>query len=296
MEERAHTSVLLQEAIEALAVKPGGRYVDCTLGRGGHTAAMLERGGSVLALDADPQAIAEVSLPATIVQSNFDQLERVATARGFVPADGVLFDLGLSSPQLEDASRGFSFAKEGPLDMRFDPGSGDPAAEIVNRGSVDELARIFRDYGEEPQPRRMARAIESARPLRTTRELAEVIERAAGGRGRIHPATRIFQALRIATNRELERLSDALAQAVRILRSGGRLVVISFHSLEDRIVKAFIAREARDCLCPSSAPVCVCGHKASLRSVTRKPIVPSGEEIARNPRARSAKLRAAERI
>jgi len=296
MEERAHTSVLLQEAIEALAVKPGGRYVDCTLGRGGHTAAMLERGGSVLALDADPQAIAEVSLPATIVQSNFDQLERVATARGFVPADGVLFDLGLSSPQLEDASRGFSFAKEGPLDMRFDPGSGDPAAEIVNRGSVDELARIFRDYGEEPQPRRMARAIESARPLRTTRELAEVIERAAGGRGRIHPATRIFQALRIVTNGELERLSDGLAQAVRILRSGGRLVVISFHSLEDRIVKAFIAREARDCLCPSSAPVCVCGHKASLRSVTRKPIVPSGEEIARNPRARSAKLRAAERI
>ena len=296
MEERAHTSVLLQEAIEALAVKPGGRYVDCTLGRGGHTAAMLERGGSVLALDADPQAIAEVSLPATIVQSNFDQLERVATARGFVPADGVLFDLGLSSPQLEDASRGFSFAKEGPLDMRFDPGSGDPAAEIVNRGSVDELARIFRDYGEEPQPRRMARAIESARPLRTTRELAEVIERAAGGRGRIHPATRIFQALRIVTNGELERLSDGLAQAVCILRSGGRLVVISFHSLEDRIVKAFIAREARDCLCPPSAPVCVCGHKASLRSVTRKPIVPSGEEIARNPRARSAKLRAAERI
>jgi 16S rRNA (cytosine1402-N4)-methyltransferase len=296
MEELGHIPVLVREAMDALAVQKGGRYVDCTLGRGGHTAAILERGGDVLALDADPQAVAAVNLPATIVQANFDQLELVAAGHGFAPAGGVLFDLGLSSPQLEEAARGFSFANDGPLDMRFDPTHGPTAADIVNHSPVDELARIFRDYGEEPQPRRMARAVEAARPLRTTRQLAAAVERAAGGRGRIHPATRIFQALRIATNRELDRLGDALAQAVRILRSGGRLVVISFHSLEDRIVKAFITREARDCVCPPGTPVCICRHTASLRAITRKPIVPGADEIARNPRARSAKLRAAERI
>jgi 16S rRNA (cytosine1402-N4)-methyltransferase len=213
-----------------------------------------------------------------------------------VPADAVLFDLGLSSPQLESSARGFSFSQDGPLDMRFDPSQGQPASEILNHSSVDELARIFRDYGEEPQARKMARAVEAARPLRSTSQLAAVIERAAGGRGRIHPATRIFQALRIATNRELERLSAALDQAVRILGSGGRLVVISFHSLEDRIVKTFIAREARDCICPPRTPVCICGHKASLRPLFRKPLTPGAAEVARNPRARSAKLRAAERI
>jgi 16S rRNA (cytosine1402-N4)-methyltransferase len=306
MEDHAHRPVLLAEALDALAVKPGGRYVDCTLGRGGHAAAILERGGDVLGLDADPEAIAavEARLPSaslsqgsgrgTWIQAYFDGLEEVSA--GFAPVDGVLFDLGLSSPQLEEAGRGFSFAKDGPLDMRFDPSQGAPAADIVNRASADELARIFHDYGEEPRARLMARAVEAARPLRTTRQLADVIERAAGGRGRIHPATRIFQALRIATNRELERLAAALAQAVRILRVGGRLVVISFHSMEDRIVKTFIATEARDCICPPSAPICVCGHKASLRPVMRKPISPGSAEIARNPRARSAKLRAAERI
>ena len=294
MEERGHVPVLLAEALEALAIKPGGRYVDCTLGRGGHTAAILERGGEVLALDADPAAVAAYRGPARLVQTYFDRLEQVAA--GFAPVNGVLFDLGLSSPQLEDPARGFSFAADGPLDMRFDRGQGQPAADIVNQCSVDELARIFRDYGEEPRARMMARAVERARPLRTTGELARTIERAAGGRGRIHPATRIFQALRIATNRELERLSAALDQAVRILGSGGRLVVISFHSLEDRIVKTFFAAEARDCVCPPRTPVCVCGHTASLRLVTRKPITPSEAEVARNPRARSAKLRAAERI
>lgn len=285
---------MLAEALEALAVHPGGRYVDCTLGRGGHAAAILERGGEVLALDADPEAIAALTLPARLVQAHFDRLEEVAG--GFAPVDGVLFDLGLSSPQLEDPDRGFSFAKDGPLDMRFDPNQGQPAATIVNHAPVDELARIFRDYGEEPRARMMARAIEAARPLHTTRELAHVIERSAGGRGRIHPATRIFQALRIATNRELERLSSALPQAVRILRAGGRLVAISFHSLEDRIVKTFMATEARDCVCPPSTPVCVCGHTASLRLLTRKPVLPHATELAHNPRARSARLRAAERI
>ncbi len=296
MKGRAHEPVLLAEALHALAVRPGGRYVDCTLGRGGHSAGILERGGSVLALDADPEAIAGVGLAATLVHANFDQLEEVARGHAFVPADAVLFDLGLSSPQLESSARGFSFSQDGPLDMRFDPSQGQPASEILNHSSVDELARIFRDYGEEPQARKMARAVEAARPLRSTSQLAAVIERAAGGRGRIHPATRIFQALRIATNRELERLSAALDQAVRILGSGGRLVVISFHSLEDRIVKTFIAREARDCICPPRTPVCICGHKASLRPLFRKPLTPGAAEVARNPRARAAKLRAAERI
>nr|ALG05249.1 S-adenosyl-methyltransferase MraW [uncultured bacterium 5E7] len=305
MEERRHEPVLLAEALEALAVRPGGHYVDCTLGRGGHALAILERGGEVLALDADPEAIESFGVPSPslshrggrgirLVQTYFDRLEEVAA--GFAPVDGVLFDLGLSSPQLEDPARGFSFAKDGPLDMRFDPGQGQPAASIVNHSSVDELARIFREYGEEPRARLMARAVEAARPLESTGQLARAIERAAGGRGRIHPATRIFQALRIATNRELERLSAALAQAVRILRAGGRLVAISFHSLEDRIVKTFIAGEARDCVCPPGTPVCVCGHTASLRPLARKPITPGPAEIARNPRARSAKMRAAERI
>jgi len=307
MEERSHEPVLLGEALDALDVRAGRRYVDCTLGRGGHAAAILERGGDLLALDADPEAIAAFQVPSpslslrggrgtVLVQTYFDQLEDVAQARQFAPVDGVLFDLGVSSPQLDDPRRGFSFAKDGPLDMRFDPSQGEPAANIVNRASVDELTRIFREYGEEPRARMMARAIEAARPLRTTRRLAEAIEQAAGGRGRIHPATRIFQALRIATNRELDRLTVALAQAVRILRIGGRLVVISFHSLEDRIVKTFIATEAHNCICPPTTPVCVCGHSASLRPLARKPISPSGAEIARNPRARSAKLRAAERI
>jgi 16S rRNA (cytosine1402-N4)-methyltransferase len=294
MEERSHEPVMLAEALEALAVRPGGHYVDCTLGRGGHTTAILERGGQVLALDADPAAIAQAPDGVRAFHAYFDRLEEAAA--DFAPVDGVLFDLGLSSPQLEDPARGFSFAKDGPLDMRFDPTQGQPAASIVNHSSVDELARIFREYGEEPRARLMARAVEAARPLDSTRQLAQVIERAAGGRGRIHPATRIFQALRIATNRELERLAAALAQAVRILRAGGRLVVISFHSLEDRIVKTFIAGEARDCVCPPGTPVCVCGHKASLRPLARKPITPGPTEIARNPRARSAKLRAAERI
>ncbi|HVA25859.1 MAG TPA: 16S rRNA (cytosine(1402)-N(4))-methyltransferase RsmH [Chloroflexota bacterium] len=305
MEDRRHQPVLLAEALAALAVKPGGRYVDCTLGRGGHAAAILERGGELLALDADPEAIAAarttLGVPShrgeretVLVQAYFDQLEEVAA--GFAPVDGVLFDLGLSSPQLDDPARGFSFAKDGPLDMRFDPSQGETAADIVNHRSVEELGRIFRDYGEEPRARMMARAVEAARPLRTTRQLAEAIERAAGGRGRIHPATRIFQALRIATNRELDRLAAALAQALRVLGSGGRLVVISFHSLEDRMVKTFIATEARDCICPPSTPLCVCHHKASLRALTRKPISPGDAEIAINPRARSAKLRAAERI
>jgi len=259
----------------------------------------VERGGRVLALDADPEAIraaGDNTEALEAVQANFDSLEQVARECNFAPVDGVLFDLGVSSPQLDDAGRGFSFSLEAPLDMRFDPGRDEPAGTLVNQATVEELARIFRDYGEEPQARKMARAIEAARPIHSTIELAEVIERAAGGRGRIHPATRIFQALRIATNRELERLSASLPQAVRVLKCSGRLVVISFHSLEDRIVKQLIAAESRDCLCPPRTPVCICGHKATLRALSRKPLTPGPTELERNPRSRSAKLRAAERL
>lgn len=297
MAHATHDPVLLEEAIEALAIHHGGHYIDCTLGRGGHARAILAAGGQLLGIDADPEALADVDLPgAMLLQAHFDELEEIAKEHHFAPADGILFDLGLSSPQLENPARGFSFAKDGPLDMRFDPTTGEPADMLVNQAPVEDMARIFRDYGEEPQARKMARAIDVARPIHSTGQLAAVIERAAGGRGRIHPATKIFQALRIATNRELERLNAALVQAGRLLVDGGRLVVISFHSLEDRTVKQFMAEESRDCLCPPRTPVCVCGHKATLRIITRKAVIPGATELSRNPRARSAKMRVAERI
>ncbi|MBV9120713.1 MAG: 16S rRNA (cytosine(1402)-N(4))-methyltransferase RsmH [Chloroflexi bacterium] len=295
-----HEPVLLAEVLDWLDVRPGRRFVDCTVGRGGHTQAILERGGEVLGIDADPLAIRETAARLTgrsrlrLAHGYFDEVARLSA--GFAPVDGVLFDLGVSSPQLDDPGRGFSFSKDGPIDMRFDPEAGSPAAALVNEASVEELARIFRDYGEEPQPRKMARIVEAARPFHSTTQLAGAIEGAAMGRGRLHPATRVFQALRIATNRELDRLAAALDEALRLLCAGGRLVVITFHSLEDRLVKGFMTREARDCICPPRTPVCVCGHKASLRLLTRKPIVPEADEVRRNPRARSAKLRAAERI
>lgn len=299
MSSSAHIPVLLDEAIDGLAVTAGGHYVDCTLGRGGHSAAILERGGMVLALDADPEALQAVKLPIVAVHANFEQLTDVVKAHHFDPLDGVLFDLGLSSPQLDDAARGFAFSKDGPLDMRFDPGQRETAADIVMHATVDELARIFHEYGEEPQARKMARLVDDLRhkgAVRTTGQLAEAIAADAGGRGKIHPATRVFQGLRIAVNRELERLESGLSQAAALLRSGGRLVVISFHSLEDRIVKTFILRETRDCICPPRTPICICGHKATLKSITRKPLVPGNAELSRNPRARSAKMRVAERI
>ncbi|MEA3459616.1 MAG: 16S rRNA (cytosine(1402)-N(4))-methyltransferase RsmH, partial [Chloroflexota bacterium] len=206
------------------------------------------------------------------------------------------FDLGLSSMQLAMAERGFSFQRDGPLDMRFDSRCGGTAADLVNRLSVEELADILHRYGEERRAWRIAKAIAAQRPLRTTRELATLVERVVGHGGRIHPATRTFQALRIAVNGELKALEEALPQTLNLLASGGRLVVISFHSLEDRLVKRFMQRESRDCICPPDIPVCICDHKASLRIVTKKPIRPSREEVERNPRSRSAKLRIASRI
>ncbi|MBI2857928.1 MAG: 16S rRNA (cytosine(1402)-N(4))-methyltransferase RsmH [Chloroflexi bacterium] len=302
-----HIPVLLNETLEALAVRPGGRYIDCTVGGGGHAVTILERslpGGRLLGIDADPEAMkaAQVRLAAyrnsvTLVNDNFVNLQAIAYRHDFVSAHGILFDLGLSSLQLEHEGRGFSFQQDAPLDMRFDPRQKLTAADIVNTYSEEELARLIWVYGEDVLSRRIARQIVRARPLMTTSQLVRAVEAAAGHRRtRIHPATRTFQALRIAVNRELENLELALTQVPRVLGSGGRLVVISYHSLEDRIVKQFMQREARDCICPPGTPVCVCGHKASIRLVNRKVITPSAAEIQTNPRSRSARLRAAERI
>jgi len=231
------------------------------------------------------------------VCSSFGRLAEIARARDFVPADGVLFDLGLSSLQLADPTRGFAFRTDGPLDMRFDPTTGGPtAADLVNELPAEELAALLYRYGEERQARRIVEAIVAARPLHTTKELAAVVEGVVGRRGRIHPATRTFQALRIAVNDELAALEAALPRAVEVLAPGGRLAVISFHSLEDRLVKRFMRRESRDCICSPEVPVCTCNHKATLGLVTRKPVRPTADEIAANPRSRSARLRVAERM
>jgi len=286
-----------------LQVQRGGTYIDGTVGGGGHAQAILigsTPGGRLLGLDRDPAALdaagrrlASFGKRAVLRHGSFACLAELA--EGFAPADGVLLDLGLSSLQLADAARGFAFRREGPLDMRFDPTAGGPtAADLVNDLAVKELTRLLYRYGEEPQAHRVAEAIVAARPLHTTLELAEVVGRVVRRR-RIHPATRTFQALRIAVNGELEALEAALPQAVDLLRPGGRLVVISFHSLEDGIVKRFLRREARDCICPPEVLVCRCGHKARLRILTRRPLRPAVAEVATNPRARSARLRAAER-
>ncbi len=309
-----HVPVLYDAVLTHLALGPGDDVIDGPLGGGGHAAGLLQAiapDGRLLGLDRDPEALArarERLAPfggrAVLVHSSFRDLECVAYRHHFLPADGVLLDLGLSSYQLSAPERGFSFMQDGPLDMRFDPSQGLSAADLVNELPTAELADILYRYGEERQSRRIARAIVAARPLETTRELAEVIAREVGGsgarqgrrRGRIHPATRSFQALRIAVNDELGALEAVLPQAVELLRSGGRMVVISFHSLEDRMVKQFLRRQARDCVCPPQQPVCTCQHQATLRLVTRRPVRPDETEVAHNPRARSARLRVAEKL
>ncbi|MDH7489768.1 MAG: 16S rRNA (cytosine(1402)-N(4))-methyltransferase RsmH [Anaerolineae bacterium] len=306
MDQPAHTPVLLNEVVEALAIRPFGWYVDCTVGLGGHSQAILEASqpdGRLLGLDADArslelarQRLAAFGNRAVLVHANFRDLERVARDHGVDTANGIVMDLGLSSWQLADSARGFSFHDIGGLDMRFDPSEGASAADLVNTLPEDELAALIWRYGEEPKARPIARAIVRARPIATAGQLAEVIARAVRKRSRIHPATRTFQALRIAVNRELESLEAALPQAVRLLAPGGRLAVISFHSLEDRIVKTFFRNESRDCVCTPGIPQCICGHCATLRMVTKKPVAPSPREVSANPRARSAKLRVAERL
>jgi 16S rRNA (cytosine1402-N4)-methyltransferase len=308
-----HIPVLLREAIAYLAPRPGGVYVDATFGGGGHTRKILEASapdGRVLALDADPEAvrraerlIADQDLGdrLRIVHANFAHLGDVLRDAVVGTVDGALFDLGLSSFQLDDAGRGFSFRAAGPIDMRLDPGEGAPVAEMVNTLPEDELAAIIFEYGEEPKSRRIARAIVREReraPITRTDILADIVAYAVGGRrgADTHPATRTFQALRIARNRELSALADGLHAALDALAPGGRLVTIAFHSLEDRIVKQFIAAESATCVCPPDLPVCVCDQQPRLRKVTGKAVRPGADEITANPRARSAVLRAAERL
>ena len=310
----AHVPVMPGEVIEALAPRAGTSHVDATLGGGGHAERILEASdpdGRLLGLDADGAAIARVESRLRprfgdrlhLRQANFRELATVAPEAGFEAIDGCLFDLGLSSFQLADEARGFGIRTGGPLDMRFDTGRGVPAAELLATLGQDELTALFRRFGEEPFAGRIARAIVEARrtaPVRTAEELAALAARAAPsrapGRRRIHPATRVFQALRIAVNEELEALEAALASALDLLRPGGRLVVLSYHSLEDRIVKRFLQAERRGCTCPPEAPVCVCGRLPRLRLLAPKGLVPSPAEISANPRARSARLRAAERL
>ncbi|MEE9203053.1 MAG: 16S rRNA (cytosine(1402)-N(4))-methyltransferase RsmH [Dehalococcoidia bacterium] len=301
-----HRPVMVTEVLDGLTVATGGRYVDCTVGGGGHAAAILSAGGPdtrLLGLDADPAALeaARTTLvpygkAALLVQANFSHLEIACDTHKFRPVDGILFDLGMSSLQLA-AGRGFSFQEDAPLDMRYDPSQGLTGADIVNRYPEVELARILYKYGEERYARRITRHILENRPLDTARELAEVVEMALGGqRNRLHPATRTFLALRLVVNQELENLADALGQAVKLLRPGGRLVVLSYHSLEDRVVKDFISQESRQCLCPPRTPVCLCHHIPTIRPVSRRVITPTPQEVKSNPRSRSAKLRVAERL
>ena len=291
-----------------LAPHSGGLYIDATLGGGGHAEAILEASapeGRLLGLDADPRAIARVQQRlarfgsrAILVQANFRSIAAVARAQQFQPVDGILFDLGVSSYQFDEAGQGFSFSQEGPLDMRMDPEFGPSAADLVNTLEADELADILYRYGEERRSRRIARAIVANRPITTTTQLADVVLKAIGRRpgARLHPATRTFQALRIAVNDELGALEAALPQALELLKPGGVLAVISFHSLEDRIVKHYFRQESRDCICPPHTPVCTCGHKARIKEIHRKGLTPSPDEIARNPRSRSARLRAVRKL
>ena len=299
-----HISVLYQETLDALAIRPGGRYIDGTCGGGGHAEGILRANapdGRLLALDADPtalerarQRLASFGERALLVHSSFGEIERVAHEHGFDDADGIVLDLGLSSDQLADEARGFSFDSAG-LDMRFDPTRGPSASDLVNRLDEHELADLIYHYGEERNSRRIARAIVAARPVESAQHLADIVARAVGGRrGRLHPATLTFQALRIGVNEELEVLETALPQCIALLKSGGRLAIITFHSLEDRIVKNFYRTESRDCVCPPEQPICTCGHRATLNSITRKPVEPAQAEVTGNPRARSAKLRVAQ--
>jgi 16S rRNA (cytosine1402-N4)-methyltransferase len=306
MNDVAHIPVLLHEVLEGLAVRPEGWYVDCTIGLGGHSRAILEAsspGGRLLGLDADPETLERARLHLSpfgdrvrLVHSNFRNLQQIAHENDLLAANGILMDLGLSSWQLADAERGFSFQQAGAADMRFDREEGPSVADLLNTLDETELADIIWRYGEEPGARRIARAIMAARPIFTADKLAGVVAGALGRRGKIHPATRTFQALRIAVNHELEALQEALPQAVQLLAPEGRLAVIAFHSLEDRIVKTFFRDESRNCICPPELPGCVCNHQATVRLVAKKPITPGARELADNPRARSAKLRIVERI
>lgn len=306
-----HVPVLLDECIKYLNIRPDGIYVDGTLGLGGHSEQIARRlnGGRLIAIDRDLTSIERAGARlepwadrVTIVHGNFCDVAAILDELGVDAVDGMLFDLGVSSPQLDDGQRGFSYMQDAPLDMRMDPADNVDAWFIVNRWPEDKIARILRDYGEERHANRIAAAIvkrRQEREIATTLELVEVIKSAmpaAALREKQHPAKRSFQAIRIAVNDELSAVSQMMETAPDRLKPGGRLCVISFHSLEDRIVKNAIHERENGCTCPREAPVCTCGFVQTLRSVTRKPVTPGGEELELNPRSRSAKLRVAERV
>lgn len=311
MDTPIHISVLLDECIDNLAIKPDGIYVDGTLGLGGHSYEIAKRltTGRLIGIDRDDTAIeragrrlSEFADRVTLVHGNFSDTASILDSLCIDAVDGMLFDLGVSSPQLDEAERGFSYMNDAPLDMRMDRTAGLTAYDVVNSFSEDKLNRIFWDYGEERYARRITAAIiarREERPIETTFELVDLIKGAlpaAALREKQHPAKRCFQAIRIAVNDELGAIATLMDTAPDRLKVGGRLCVISFHSLEDRIVKSGIAAKENGCTCPREAPICTCGFKKTLKSVSRKPILPSKDEIDRNPRSRSAKLRVAERV
>lgn len=306
-DDEGHIPVLYQAVLTALSPKSGGHYIDCTLGAAGHAVGILEQSapnGRLLGLDADPQAIhiaqrrlAGYGERAVVQHRSYIELDEAVKSVGWRSVDGILFDLGLSSMQVDSPERGFSFRFEAPLDMRFDPNQAVTAAHLVNELPEAELADIIARFGEERAAKRIAHHIVARRPVSNTLELAGIIEQAAGRRKRgIHPATRTFQALRIAVNQELANLEIGLEKAIQCLSPGGRLAVISFHSLEDRIVKQTFRHESQDCVCPPHQPVCTCEHVARLELVSRRSIRADQDEVDANPRARSASLRVAERI
>ena len=305
MQEFSHVPVMLGEVIEALRIKPDGTYFDGTAGGGGHSyeiARRLTGGGKLIAADQDPEAVAAASAKlaefgdtAEIHRDNFTDIKNILCGR---KADGVLLDLGVSSHQLDTAERGFSYMKDAPLDMRMDPGGPVSARDVVNTYSKDELIRVLRDWGEERFAGRIASFILKERenkPIETTGELAALVKRAVPSKGEAHPEKRTFQAIRIEVNHELEVIEPALSSALDCMNDGGRIAVITFHSLEDRIVKQFFAQAAKGCVCPPDIPVCVCGRKPRGRVITRKPILPGERECRENPRAKSAKLRVFEK-
>ena len=310
--EFQHVPVLPQEILAAIDPKENGIYVDCTLGGAGHAYAILNKLAGkcrLIGIDQDQDALRyagqrlkDYAASVTLVRDNFSHLRKILTALQIQAVDGILFDLGVSSFQLDEAPRGFSYMQDAPLDMRMDQSAGQSAADLLNTASEQELNNILWTYGEERWAKRIAAFIVAERkvkPLTTTAELVAVIKKAVpkGAREeKQHPAKRTFQAIRIAVNRELAVLEQGLADSVSSLKPGGKVCVITFHSLEDRIVKEFFKKEAKGCICPPEIPICVCGKEPTLQIMTKKPIQPSAEEVAKNPRARSAKLRVAARV
>ncbi len=303
-----HIPVMLHEAVDGMNIRPDGVYVDGTAGGGGHSAEILSRltKGTLYSIDQDPDAIAEVTrrfsdIPnSVILQGNFSEMRSLLAEKGVASVDGVLLDIGVSSHQLDEGARGFSYHEDAPLDMRMSQ-SGATAADLVNTMELSELSRVISVYGEEKYAYSIAKGIVRARedkPIETTLELAEIVRNNVPQKARRdgHPARKTFQAIRIAVNRELEVLEKGLEAAFELLSPAGRLCVITFHSLEDRVVKQFMKDKAQGCTCPKDFPVCVCGNTPKVRIITRKPILPSEEELSRNPRARSAKLRIAEKL